>query len=50
MSENLNKWVAEHEEELKLVAEHGRTKTVRAQAKAFLEIVGKEEELEEVEV
>ncbi len=39
MSESLSKWVSQNIDELKFVAEHGRTKTVRAQAKAFLAVL-----------
>lgn len=46
---DLNEWVKNHKEEIKLVMDHGRTKTVRQQAKALLEASDyTQEDLEEI--
>lgn len=37
---DLKKWARENEDMLEVVAKHGRTKTVRAQAKAIIEVTG----------
>ncbi|MFP3871322.1 MAG: hypothetical protein ACLFVL_00370 [Candidatus Aenigmatarchaeota archaeon] len=38
MSESLKEWAKEREEMLEFVASHGRSKTIRSQARALLEI------------
>lgn len=38
MSEDLEKWVSDHIEELRFVSKYGRTETLQAQAEALLKI------------
>lgn len=44
---DLKKWARENEDVLEIVAKHGRTKTIRAQAKAIIEVADIEIDLDE---
>jgi len=44
---DLKKWARENEDVLEMVAKHGRTKTIREQAKAIIEVTGIDIDLDE---